>query len=69
LKSKLVIKVTLKNIIIPSADSLFFFLVEDDDSGDDDDYLSRNAIKRTSQQIVDAKTKKNKPRPKKKNKK
>jgi len=42
---------------------------DDDDSGDDDDYLSRNAIKRNSQQIVDAKTKKHKARPKRKNKK
>lgn len=42
---------------------------DDDDSGDDDDYLSRNAIKRNSQQIVDAKNKKHKARPKRKNKK
>ena len=46
-----------------------FLSIEDDDSGDEDDYLSRNAIKRTSQQIVDAKNKKNKPRQKKNKKK
>ncbi|XP_047135175.1 outer dynein arm-docking complex subunit 3 isoform X1 [Hydra vulgaris] len=41
---------------------------DDEDSGAEDDYLSRNAIKQNSQQIVDSKTKKNKTK-KKKNKK
>jgi myosin heavy subunit len=54
---------------LPTVNERMAGFEEDDDSGDDDDYLSRNAIKRTSQQIVDAKTKKNKPRPKKKSKK
>ena len=49
--------------------SLCCVITDDDDSGDDDDYLSRNAIKRNSQQIVDSKTKKHKARPKRKNKK
>lgn len=35
---------------------------DDEDSGEDEDVLSRNAIKRYSQQIVDSKTKKHKPR-------
>eukprot|EP00794_Sanderia_malayensis_P015955 gene15955-17560_t len=42
---------------------------DDDDSGEDEDFLSRNLIKRTSQQIVDSKTKKHKVRPRKKGKK
>lgn len=35
---------------------------DDEDSGEDEDVLSRNAIKRYSQQLVDSKTKKHKPR-------
>lgn len=46
-----------------------FSSADDDDSGEDEDFLSRNAIKRSSQQIVDSKTKKNKVRPRKKGKK
>jgi len=43
---------------------------DDDDSGDEDDYFSRNSIKANSQQIVDAKTRKeNKANPKRKTKK
>ncbi|XP_065068944.1 outer dynein arm-docking complex subunit 3-like [Rhopilema esculentum] len=42
---------------------------DDDDSGEDEDYMSRNAIKRESQQLVDSKTKKHKVRPRKKGKK
>ncbi|XP_066916489.1 outer dynein arm-docking complex subunit 3-like [Clytia hemisphaerica] len=54
---------------LPTVNERITGFEEDDDSGDDDDYLSRNAIKRTSQQIVDSKTKKNKPRQKKNKKK
>ena len=39
-----------------------FVFTDDEDSGDDEDVLSRNAIKRYSQQIVDSKTKKHKTR-------
>lgn len=42
---------------------------DDEDSGEDEDFLSRTAIKRVSQQIVDSKTKKHKVRPRKKGKK
>jgi len=42
---------------------------DDDDSGEDEDFLSRNAIKRVSMQIIDSKTKKHKARPRKKGKK
>ena len=38
------------------------FFSDDEESGDDEDVLSRNAIKRYSQQIVDSKTKKHKTR-------
>eukprot|EP00112_Aurelia_sp_Birch-Aquarium-sp1_P003348 Seg1374.4 transcript_id=Seg1374.4/GoldUCD/mRNA.D3Y31 product="Coiled-coil domain-containing protein 151" protein_id=Seg1374.4/GoldUCD/D3Y31 len=38
---------------------------DDDDSGEDEDFMSRNAIKKNSQQIVDMKTKKHKIRPRK----
>lgn len=54
---------------LPTVNERMTGFEEDDDSGDEDDYLSRNAIKRTSQQIVDAKNKKNKPRQKKNKKK
>merc|ERR1712141_855751 len=42
---------------------------DDDDSGEEEDFLSRNAIKRVSMQIVDSRTKKHKVRPRKKGKK
>ena len=48
---------------------LVSFLIDDDDSGEDEDFLSRNAIKRVSMQIIDSKTKKHKARPRKKGKK
>jgi len=54
---------------LPTVNERMTGFEEDDDSGDEDDHLSRNAIKRTSQQIVDAKNKKNKPRQKKNKKK
>lgn len=41
---------------------LNFLFSDDEESGDDEDVLSRNAIKRYSQQIVDSKTKKHKTR-------
>ena len=53
---------------LPAAGGVVGF-EDEDDSGDDDEYLSRNAIKRNSQQIVDSKTKKHKSRSKRKNKK
>ena len=39
-----------------------YIILDDEDSGEDEDVLSRNAIKRYSQQLVDSKTKKHKPR-------
>lgn len=49
--------------------SIPFVVIDDEDSGEDEDFLSRTAIKRVSQQIVDSKTKKHKVRPRKKGKK
>lgn len=45
-----------------AVDELKLLFSDDDESGDDEDVLSRNAIKRYSQQIVDSKTKKHKTR-------
>ena len=42
------------------------YFTDDEESGEDEDVLSRNAIKRYSQQLVDSKTKKHKTRKNKK---
>jgi len=53
-------------IKLPQAQERLAGYEDDEESGDDEDVLSRNAIKRYSQQLVDSKTKKHKTRKSKK---
>jgi len=54
---------------LPAVNERATVFEDDDDSGDDGDALSRDAIKRQSMFIIDSKTKKLRPKPKKKSKK